>query len=169
MTYRPVISVLLLIFSIAGCSPRESPFKTSRMPKRAADILWNADELEIVTLEPNNDPAGFLGWQVVGRKKITDAADRNALLNELAKDLSDEEGALCFDPHHALKATSKGEVVDLVICFECSWLFIYYGTDEKRVGDRWTEGSDEQFYIRGKCQPTIDRIARYLGLVITKD
>ena len=166
---------LLLIFSFASCQPRESrdvresPFKSSLMPKRAAEILWNADELEILTLEPENAPAGFHGWQVVGRKKITDAADRSALLNDLAKHLRDEEGALCFDPHHGLKATSKGEVVDLVICFECSLLFIYYGTDEKRMGNRWTVGSDEQFYINGKCQPTIDRIARSLGLVVTKD
>jgi len=49
---------------------------------------------------------------------------------EFAK--SDGNGAKCFDPRHGIRATAKGKTVDLVICFECNWVYVYYDNDENR-------------------------------------
>jgi hypothetical protein len=38
--------------------------------------------------------------------------------------------AACFNPRHGVRAKSKEGMVDLVICFECSSVELYFSEDE---------------------------------------
>ena len=58
------------------------------------------------------------------------------LLDALYKGIADSDGngAKCFDPRHGIRASVDGKTVDLVICFECSWVYVFYDKDENRRG-----------------------------------
>jgi hypothetical protein len=51
--------------------------------------------------------------------------------------------ALCFRPRHGVRAKSGGRAVELVICFECSWVKVY--VDGKEVRDEATNVAPQKY------------------------
>lgn len=60
------------------------------------------------------------------------------------------QAARCFIPRHGMQIIKSGEVVELVICFECSRYFIYRNEVQESVGKMLT--------VSGSQQPVLDKL-----------
>jgi hypothetical protein len=112
--------------------------KDNRLPDKAKSILDKADQVVLFSLEPVHRKKvkdGFHGWMMIlGQTAIKGADVRSQILTALYQGIAnrDGKGAECFDPRHGIRATANGKTVDLVICFECNWVYVYYDNDENR-------------------------------------
>jgi hypothetical protein len=100
------------------------------LPDQVKDILSKATEVSLVSLEPSekaNKDNALHGWKVLGQTSLKDAEIRKKLLATLEKGIADtgNVGIKCFDPRHAIRAKHDGKTVDLLICFECGWVYTY--------------------------------------------
>lgn len=97
-------------------------------------ILEQAEDFELIALKPGfifgkekikaETLAANKYWRflVVAKTKVTDASVKTELLDAFYKGVADarpDASAACFSPRHAIRATSKGKTVELVICFDC--------------------------------------------------
>ncbi len=93
-------------------------------------VLERADTLELVGINPL---LASESWEV-GKVSITDSALRKQILDQLFDDIRNgDEPAMCFNPHHLIRARHDGKEIELIICFQCSVI-------KSRRGDRvkWT-------------------------------
>lgn len=93
--------------------------------------LLKAESLELLWLDPRKretPPEGsFHGYEVIRRVRVERAADRAEVVASLGRNMHwyNDLKASCFSPRHGLRVTEGKDVVDLVICFECSRLDMY--------------------------------------------
>src|SRR5262245_14668569 len=126
LTYGWQVSCLGL--SLAALSLPVSA-EEKALPAEVKAVLSKAREITLVSLNPDEKAgkeakAGTLhGWQVLGSTVVKDADTRKNLVGTLEKNLADPKGAKCFDPRHAIQAEHDGKSVDLLICFECGWVY----------------------------------------------
>lgn len=130
----------LLVAVTAGCSgQKKAGQNTSKLPTAAKSILEKADQIELISINPGERgqfeyPKGeYYGWKVLGRTTIEDADTRKSIISAAERGIAEEgRPAKCFDPRHAIHATSyDGENVDILICFHCSQVEVYVnGKDE---------------------------------------
>jgi hypothetical protein len=130
------IAVAMAMFPV-GLGAAAEDKKDNRLPDKARAILDKADQIVLYSLEPDERKKvkdGFHGWQILGQTTIKEAAVRSQILTSVYQGTakSDGNGAKCFDPRHGIRATVNGKTVDLVICFECHWVYVYYDSDENR-------------------------------------
>lgn len=127
------------------------------IPSAALRVLENADRFELISLDPNIvDPktiaADFHGFYVLGRTEIQDPRLRRKLIDALQDSVEiDGLGANCFCPRHAIRAVWGDESIDLGICFQCSWLYVY---DEL----------EKHIVIYSMSQPIFDDVLRRAGV-----
>ena len=69
----------------------------------------------------------FHDYPVLGSLTITNPKQKSELLAALYKGVMDSDGSVasCFNPRHGFKATAGTNWIDLVICFECSYMEEY--------------------------------------------
>jgi hypothetical protein len=128
-------------------------------------ILTRADSIDLYSLEPSDggDPGGrgkrLHGWLILGKTTVNDAATRAELLEQLEKGIADPDkgGAKCFDPRHAIRAEYGGTTVDLLICFECGWVYVYVDGKQQK-----------QEMVRDDIQPTFDKVLTKGGVPLAK-
>jgi hypothetical protein len=120
------IGILAVTTSVANA---EQP-GAFELPDWAKTIVAKAASFELYSLDPGQDvdpkdKARLHGWKVLGKTtlKRTDEAGK-ALLQALDKSRVGL-GAKCFDPRHAIHAEHDGKKVDVLICFECGWAYVY--------------------------------------------
>jgi hypothetical protein len=139
----------------------------NKLPDRAKTILDKAKSYELFSLDPRKDEEkeekgkdNFHGYKVLGKTTVKDAKDREKLLTALAKGIKESKGeiAKCFDPRHGIRATHDGQTVDLVICFECLQVYVYYGKGDKRAANVLTTRSPEA---------TLDKILKDAGVKLS--
>jgi hypothetical protein len=126
------LSLLLVIAVAAGTC-----WWMGSLPRRTVSLLRTADVLQVFSLDPGREVAGsssFHGWAVLGTVTIVDR-DRKSLIDSIVDGVAPPgwRQASCFDPRHGVRAISKNGTVDLVICFECSRIEVFYsggGKDE---------------------------------------
>lgn len=103
-------------------------------PERAAALLRRADTLQVLSLDPGTKAKtdSFHDWAVLGTVSIPDA-DRKTLVEAIIAGVapSDAGVASCFDPRHGLHAVAKDITVDLVICFECNRVSVFYSDGDE--------------------------------------
>jgi len=131
--------------------PAEQP---NVFPARAAALLRSADTLQVLSLEPvlaEADPKAFHQRPVLGTTSVT-GLERTVLVDAIIAGVapSDSWIAGCFDPRHGVHAIAKNGTVDLVICFECNRVEVFY-----------SEG-DTDFYMPGRS------LEKPLSMVLTK-
>ena len=61
---------------------------------------------------------------------VKDAESQKKIL-AVAETIKVGTGAKCFDPRHGIRVTTGGKSVDLIICFECSWVYVYLDKDDE--------------------------------------
>jgi hypothetical protein len=125
---------VLLLGTVAHAADRPPE---NKLPARVVAALEKADEVELYSLGGDTDnPDGWHGAKVLGKTTATAAADRKALAAALKKGVDEgKDGARCFVPRHGLHVTHAGKSYDVLICFECHWLYVY------------TEGSDKPLVL----------------------
>ncbi len=81
----------------------------------------------------------FHQFSVLGKTKITSAADRRAILAVVQKGMDHDFGSEphCFWPRHGLRLVQHGRHIDFVICFQCEQLDEYTDSSQshKRTGN----------------------------------
>jgi hypothetical protein len=121
----------------------------NEVPAAAKAILDKATEYEIYSLDPSVEGVkdGFHGWKVLGKTTVKDAK-RTDLLKALAKGVDENKGeaAKCFIPRHGIRARDGDKTVDLVICFQCLQVYVYYDKSEKRDAMFLTSRSPEESF-----------------------
>ncbi len=122
-----------------------------RRPVDPWNIFANASKLEVISLDPtknrsdeDNAPIfreakkeetekGFHGWHELGRTVIDDAKSRDRIKSSISAWITVVqygEGALCFEPRHAIRVVHEGVTVDLVICFHCNNFQMFVTLDQ---------------------------------------
>lgn len=101
------------------------------------------------------DPTGFNppppgsnvlhGYKVLGETEVTVREVQKNLAQTLEQAVRASDGGMgmCFNPRHALHIISGSSSYDLVICFECGWVYVYSGS--KLVAQITSRGSSEAF------------------------
>jgi hypothetical protein len=109
------------------------------LPEKAKSILENATVVELFSLDPTIKDTErpkeerFHGWLVLGKTKLDGETKKKVLEAVKASIAKDEHEARCFWPRHAIHATNGKQSVDLVICFECQWAYLFYDGGEEPV------------------------------------
>jgi hypothetical protein len=135
MSCAPFFSLFAVLLFVAGPERFEEEMDESSLPAKARTILEKAEQLELYSLDPvqAKKDDSFRGWKVLGKTTVKGDAARKQIVNPLLEGIAKSDGgARCFIPRHGIRATFDGKTVDLVICFECSWVYVFYDKDEKR-------------------------------------
>lgn len=151
------ILVCLLTSTVSGRA------EENKLPDQAKAILDKAPEFEYYSLEPSEKPDkenALHGWKILGKTTVKDAESRKKLLTALTKSIAEgKEGAKCFDPRHAIRARHGGKTVDVLICFECSWVYVYLDGKKEPVEVVMAKGA----------QPLFDKVLRDAGVPLAKN
>ena len=132
-----------------------SPLSSNEVPPFVLQTLQGSGTYELLSLDPNGlgkdqmSPDAFHGFRVLGRTTVTDKETRQALNDALQLGAKENQGAVaaCFNPRHGLHVISRGQVVDLVICFECAQVQAYNGGGERN-----------NFLVAASPQPVFDEV-----------
>ncbi len=111
----------------------------AEVPPALKAALDRPDSITLYSLEPTRDKDKarpkevFHGVAVLGKTEVKGDA-RKDLAAALVKAIEDKaaKGARCFIPRHGVSVKSGDKTIDLVICFECSWVDVYEGDTSKR-------------------------------------
>lgn len=130
------IRCLCALALLAGIAGATESLPENKLPAAVRTALEKADTVELFSLNgATNVKDGWHGAKVLGKTTIRDKATRTALAKAVKKGVDDgKDGARCFIPRHGLRMTHAGTSYDVLICFECHWLYIYTeGTDRPLV------------------------------------
>lgn len=120
-----VLALIALISVVAWRSLRGMPL-TARL------ALANADQYELLSLNPRLSGPGFCGHEILGRTTITDPATRQKLNDALQSAALQSDGKMksCFNPRHGIRVTHAGVTTDFAICFQCQVVVVWRGDKE---------------------------------------
>src|SRR5688572_16298838 len=114
------------ILSLLACAAAVScwlVFLRNPGPSDVRKILDRAEQFELYSVSPEEGPlveggAMFHGYGVYGKTVVTNAAIRANLVAAIEASPKGSRSK-CFAPRHAIRATSRGRTVDIVVCFFC--------------------------------------------------
>lgn len=148
------LSAALLAVALVATATAQDKGIENKLPDAVTKALEKADGVDLYALtgdRADRDKDGdknWRGWKSLGSTKLTKAADKKALSTAVAKGVAEGDGgARCFVPRHGVSVTHAGTTYDLVICFECSWVYLY--TDK---GDK-----PQVFMTTGAPQKALDK------------
>ena len=125
---------LCLLFAL-GCGHRNS------LSGAAWQALRDGADFELVSLDPippeEKSPDMLYEWKVLGRAKVTSAEVREKLIGALEKSIAEPDSlgpAGCFMPRHAISVTYDGHKYDVLVCFQCSWIYWYVDGKKQNPG-----------------------------------
>lgn len=107
----------------------DHPRVRESFPDEIQRTLRHAEQLELfgVVCERDAFPGEttIRGYPIVSTAQVS-GATRDAVLADVYRGVIEGNAfAMCFEPHHALRAVDDGLLVEVVICFECSQLYVY--------------------------------------------
>lgn len=123
--------VVGLVF--VGATQAQDKKAENELPDAVAKALEKADALEVYSLGgETTETDGWHGAKVLGQTTVKGEKDLKALAAALKKGVTDgDRGARCFIPRYGVRATFDGTTYDLLICFECHWVYVFTGTSDK--------------------------------------
>jgi hypothetical protein len=100
-------------------------------------------------------------FPVLGKVQVTDSRQKREVLTAIRRAMQKPpKPAHCFVPRHAVRAVKGGEIVDVVVCFECRTYFTYWGREPE--GGRLTPA------IAPDPEPLFDKILTDAGVPLAK-
>jgi hypothetical protein len=115
---------------------QQKRYLNDSLPPDARRILESAESFEVFG-EINKDESSetdsreFVPNTVA---RVTSERRKKEILEAFYFDAAHEDApAVCYEPHHSLKATAKGKTVEIEICFSCS-RFVVNGIEKKAWG-----------------------------------
>ena len=152
--------LLLLLTAISACSGESEKSQPEKaVAIKAVAILDEAERIDLYSLEPvpEKKPENTLrGWGILGKVRLDDVKARNQVLTALKENVGRGTGAACFWPRHALRASLQGKTVDVLICFECGWVYVYDEDREERT----------VVTIDRAARPVFDKILKAAGVAL---
>jgi hypothetical protein len=126
---RIIVSVVLLSLALTIGSAQSRP---NALSPDVVSTLSRAETFELLSLSGEQDAKGWHGYRLLGKTAVGAADVRARLLTALESGIakSTGPGARCFVPRHGIHAVSGDKTVDLLICFECSWVRVFTGGAE---------------------------------------
>jgi len=142
---------LLMLLSLAGCGMNREPDN---------DREFTLYSLHGNNVEPSKRPKTaeeFCSFPVLGKRKIVNAEDQNAILTAVHAGIGNGEMAKCFWPRHGIRVVSKLQTTYYLICYECTTIAIHDGmSDETKAIDRTSESVLNK-YLQGVVGNSEDR------------
>jgi hypothetical protein len=168
---REPIGMRYLLVRRRGDAPRVvgGPFRYTYIlqpnviPSAAREALEAPEKVELLSLDPDRrhrqKGGGFHAWKVLGRTEVKDKGQQKELTKAFITcvEESDGLGAACFDPRHGIRVTRKGQVVDLVICFECLQADCYSGDKQ-----------ENSLFITRSAENVFDQVLRKAGVPLAE-
>ncbi|VTR91990.1 Uncharacterized protein OS=Pirellula staleyi (strain ATCC 27377 / DSM 6068 / ICPB 4128) GN=Psta_0497 PE=4 SV=1 [Gemmata massiliana] len=106
----------------------------TKLPDTVLTALEKAEAIEVYSLNGSTNDEDETGWhatRLLGKTSVKGEAAKG-LVTALKKGLKDEaEKADCFTPRHGIRVSHDGKTYDMLICFECRWMYVYTGEKEK--------------------------------------
>ena len=135
-------------------------------------VLEDANHLTLFTLNPQRLVDGELspetervhGYGVLGQAVIEDAGERRRLVEAVYEGLKGEGAgpAKCWIPRHALRFVRGSKAFTILICFQCTWVYIY---EDHVEGGEVIEAEHETRMLFGAgVKPVFDSILKVLKL-----
>jgi hypothetical protein len=152
MSCSRVTALLAVATLLTTLCARAAEEKENKLPADAKVILEKAEQFEMFSLDPSVERVkgkdGFHSWKVLGKTVVKKAEVRKQILADLDKGISDSDGngAKCFDPRHGIRAKHDGKTIDLVICFECGWIYVFHDDNAERRGVAVTNGKPQTIF-----------------------
>jgi hypothetical protein len=107
----------------------------SAFPGDARDVLEQAETITLYTLNPfrlrdgvlSPEKERFHNYGVLGSAEIKGEDGHRRMAEAVYSGLLGEGAgpANCFIPRHGLRFEKGAQTVDLLICFECTWVYIF--------------------------------------------
>jgi hypothetical protein len=163
MAWRRRRWILILLLVLAALAAT-AWLRWHGMPRVAMRALTNADQYELLSLQPrasgimgSGDAPMFCGQQLLGRIGVTDPAVRlklNDALQRGVREISDpNQVKACFNPRHGIRVTRSGVTTNFVICFECRQVQVWRGGTEIA-----------SFLTSASPQPVFDEVLQRAGV-----
>jgi hypothetical protein len=152
MRSMPIVCVALLSYPLTASAESE---KTG-LPEQARVILEKAASFELSSNDPaaeveSKDKSVRSYGKILGKTTIKNEKEGKEALEALFKAVGKGNGAKCFEPRHIIHAEYEGKSVNLVICFECSWVYVYLDGKNERAA---------RLTIDKKVEPLFDKLLR---------
>ncbi|VTR91989.1 Uncharacterized protein OS=Pirellula staleyi (strain ATCC 27377 / DSM 6068 / ICPB 4128) GN=Psta_0497 PE=4 SV=1 [Gemmata massiliana] len=132
----------LCVFAFGSLAPAEDK-KENKLPEAVQTALEKAESLELYSLNgETNVRDGWHNTKVLGQTTVK-GDDAKKIAAAVVKSVGEGRvGAKCFIPRHGVRVTHDGKTYDLVICFECRWVYVY--TDKNENPQRVTTSTSAQ-------------------------
>lgn len=112
---------------------KQRKYLDESIPAKVRKVLENSDRFELLgefdkeeSHESDNRSFNPNRLVVIGSDD-----EKRRILEAFYFDASREDSAaICYEPHHAIKASHLNETVEIEICFDCSRFFARYGPEE---------------------------------------
>jgi hypothetical protein len=158
-----VLAVGVSILAAADCAHVDDVGLPRREAAEIRQLLHAASKVELFSLQATEDPASqdspnigqqFQGYPVLGSTDITANPRRAAVMDQLSDAIarSPLRISACFYPRHGIRATVGQEHVEMLICFECSTVYLY------------RSGRQERLNIDDRPQPLLNSILQNAGV-----
>ncbi len=144
---------------------RDAKQVLAALPEADRAMFEAPDRMTLYALHPHPVVDGKLSphenrlqmWGILGQADITDPTDRKKLIEAVYRGLLAEDAgpAGCFNPRHAISFGTGDRRVDLVICFECTWIHIYGGRGAKKTN---------KLLFSQSVSPVLDALLKKHGL-----
>jgi hypothetical protein len=123
---------IAVMFALASAGSAQDKKDVNKLPDVVRTALEKAGELEVYSLNgETSEKDGWHGSKILGKTTVK-KEDTTKLAAALAKGVTEgDRGARCFIPRHGIRATYDGKTYDLVICFECGWVYLYIDKSDK--------------------------------------
>ncbi len=122
-----LIALLKPIKTVAKFNTRQQKYLNESLPPKVREVLEKAEKFEVLAEirgegEFDGEGMTFEPNRIV---KIADESDKKNVLEVFYHDAAREDSpAVCYEPHHAIRATYQGKTVEVEICFSCSRFFV---------------------------------------------
>jgi hypothetical protein len=161
------IRLILVALSFSLPSGWNAVAAEKKLPEAAKVILDKANQIELYSLDPEAEPSKdrkektLHGWKILGKTTLKkDDEAYKTVLGALGKGIAGgRRGAKCFEPRHAIRASHEGKDVDLLVCFECRWVYVYFDGKKEEAA---------QVLIDKNTQPEFDKVLKAAGVPLPK-
>ena len=120
------------------------------LPPKVEKVLNSGQQFTLLSLDPAylsdadkqrlGPDALFHEFRILGKAELRDPSERATLVRALLAGIADANGTPvnCFDPRHGISATLDGETLELLICFECLQIKVFFN-GQPLIIDRFAE------------------------------
>ncbi len=122
--------------------------KFRKVPAQAKALLDKATKVELYSLDPTfrRQKKGnlFHNYKVLGKTELKPIVQKD-VIQALYRGVKENLGVVagCFKPRHGIRAHLKDKKVDIVVCFECLSMTVYYPGGAQGV---WTSRSPAKLF-----------------------